>query len=144
MPKCYLLAISVGSSLDQQSNNITLFNLVEQLNFPKHAPPPAGALLPLEVHAYFHLDHGELNQRFEVRFVLVGDTGLESPTEAFGHRSTTARYRTRTFGVPMPPAVGAYELRVDARPVGSEDWQRDLIRWPLTVTHSEPRPAVTH
>jgi hypothetical protein len=139
-----MLAISAGSSLDQQSNNITLFNLVEQINFPKNAPPPAGSLLPLEVHAYFQLDRGEVNQRFEVRFVLVADTGLESPTEPFNHRSTTSRYRTRTFGVPMPPAAGSYELRVDSRPVGSEDWQRDLVRWPLVVTHTEPRPAVTH
>jgi hypothetical protein len=144
MPTCYLLAISAGSSLDQHSNNITLFNLVEQVNFPENRPPPTGSLLPLEVHAYFQLDGNELNQRFEIRFVLVGDSGLESPSETFGHRSTSLRYRTRTFGVPMPPSVGSYELRVDARPVGSDDWQRDLAHWPLTVMRVEPRPAVTH
>jgi hypothetical protein len=144
MPKCYLVAVSGGSSLDQHSNNITLFNLVEQLNFPKHAPPQPGALLPLELHAYFQLAATELNQRFEIRFVLVGTTGLETPTEAFSHRSTTLRYRTRTFGLPAPPIAGSYELCVDSRPAGSETWTRDTSSWPLLVVHSEPRPAVTH
>jgi hypothetical protein len=144
MPHCYLLAISGGSSLDQHSNNITLFNLVEQLNFPKHAPPSPGTLLPLELHAYFELEGNELNQRFELRFVLVAESGLESPTESFVHRSATLRYRTRTHGLPAPPVAGKYELRVDARPVGSETWTRDRIHWPLVVMHSEPRPKVTH
>jgi hypothetical protein len=144
MPHCYLLAISGGSSLDQHSNNITLFNLVEQLNFPKHAPPALGSMLPLEVHAYFELEGSELNQRFEVRFVLVAESGLESPTETFTHKSTTLRYRTRTYGLPAPPVAGKYDLRVDARPAGSEAWRRDLTRWPLVVVLSEPRPAVTH
>jgi hypothetical protein len=144
MPKCYLVAVSGGSSLDQHSNNITLFNLVEQLNFPKRSLPQPGALLPLELHAYFQLAANELNQRFEVRFVLVGTTGLETPTEAFPHRSTTLRYRTRTFGLPAPPIAGSYELCVDSRPAGSETWTRDTVSWPLLVVHSEPRPAVTH
>jgi hypothetical protein len=144
MPKCYLVAVSGGSSLDQHSNNITLFNLVEQLNFPKHALPQPGALLPLELHAYFQLAATELNQRFEIRFVLVATTGLETPTEPFSHRSTTLRYRTRTFGLPAPPVAGSYELCVDSRLLGSETWTRDRTSWPLLVVHSEPRPAVTH
>jgi hypothetical protein len=144
MPKCYLVAVSGGSSLDQHSNNITLFNLVEQLNFPKHALPKPGALLPLELHAYFQLEAVELNQRFEIRFVLLGTTGLETPTEVFAHRSSTLRYRTRTFGLPAPPVAGSYELCVESRPAGSETWTRDPASWPLLVVHSDPRPTVTH
>jgi hypothetical protein len=144
MPKCYLLAIGGGSSVDQQTNNITLFNLVEQLTFPAHQLPPAGALLPLEVHAYFRLDGFEMNQKFELRFVLVGDSGLETPTNVFPHRAGSPRYRTRTFGLPAPPAAGSYELCVDYRTAPDDDWVRDPIRWPLLVAHSERRPAVTH
>ena len=144
MPKCYLLAVAGGSSLDQHSNNITLFNLVEQLNFPKQGLPPPGSLMPLEVHAYFQLESRELSQKWEVRFVLVAESGLETPTDVFPHRSTTLRYRTRTFGLPAPPVAGSYELRVDCRPTGSEDWTRDARSWPLLVVHNEPRPAVTH
>jgi hypothetical protein len=144
MPKCYLLAIGGGSSVDQHSNNVTLFNLVEQLNFPRQNFPPPGALLPLEVHAYFQLDSYELNQKFDLRFVLVGDSGLETPTNVFPHRSTTPRYRTRTFGLPAPPAVGNYELRVEWKSSTSTEWIRDAASWPLNVVETEARPAVTH
>jgi hypothetical protein len=144
MPKCYLLAVGSGSSVDQHSNNITLFNLVEQLNFPRQSWPPAGALLPLEMHAYLRFDAYELNQKFDLRFVLVGDNGLETPTSAFSHRSATARYRTRTFGLPAPPAPGGYELRVEFRSHEGAPWQRDPMTWPVLVAQSEPRPSVTH
>lgn len=144
MPKCYLLAVTSGSSLDQHSNNITLFNLVEQLNFPKQKLPPAGAMLPLEIHAYFELDARELNQRLEVRFVLVAASGLETPTETHVHKSSTLRYRTRTMGLPAPPVAGSYDVHVDTRLEGEIVWARDPRSWPLHVVHTEPRPQVTH
>ena len=144
MPKCYFLTLCGGSSLDQHSNNVTLFNLVEQLNFAPRNFPPAGALLPLEMHAYFHLDTYELNQKFELRFVLVGQSGLETPTNVFSHKPTGARYRTRTFGLPAPPSAGSYELRVEWRPNADAEWVRDSASWPLLVAETEPRPAVTH
>lgn len=144
MPKCYLLAVSSGSSLDRYSNNVTLFNLVEQLNFPTDNLPPAGSILPLEVHAYFQLEPHELNQRFEIRFALVAPTGLETVTDAFGHKSATSRFRTRTVGLPVPPVVGSYDLRVDTRQAGVDAWQRDSSIWPLFVAEASPRPAVTH
>jgi hypothetical protein len=142
--KCYLLAVCSGSSLDQHSNNITLFNLVEQLNFPPHAEPPAGALLPLEIHAYFELRPEQIDQRFDVRFALVESNGLETVTEPFQHKSTTPRYRTRTLGLPAPPGPGSYQLRIDFRPTGTESWLRDSASWPLLVVRPEERPRVTH
>jgi hypothetical protein len=131
--KCYLLALSSGSSLDQHSNNITLFNLVEQLNFPPQSQPPPGALLPLEIHAYFQLQPQ-----------VVEDSGLETLTEPFQHKSATQRYRTRTLGVPAPPGPGSYQLRVEFRETGTDAWMRDAVSWPLLVVRTEPRPAVTH
>ena len=144
MPKCYLLTLVGGSSLDRYSNNVTLFNLVEQLNFPVDRRPPPGAVIPLEVHAYFQLDSGELNQRFELRFSLVAPTGLETVTDTFSHRSSTQRFRTRTVGLPVPPVAGEYELRVDTRRDESEPWHRQVASWPLMVAETEARPAVTH
>lgn len=144
MPRCYLLALSSGSSLDRYSNNVTLFSLVEQLNFPKEQPPPPGAVAPLEIHAYFELSAAEVNQRFDVRFSLVAETGLETVTDSFSYRSSTLRYRTRTMGLPLPPVPGAYTLNVDTRSGEQGPWQRSILSWPLTITETEPRPAVTH
>lgn len=144
MPRCYMLTLASSSSLDQQSNNVSLFNVVEQLNLPRGVEPPPGALLPVEIHAYFQLQGSELNQRFETRFVLVASSGLETSTDAYTHKSATLRYRTRTMGLPVPPIPDNYELRLDTRPLGSEHWLRDPLGWPLAVALAEARPSVTH
>jgi hypothetical protein len=144
MPRCYLLALVGGSSLDRYSNNVTLFNLVEQLSFPSDRRPPPGAMIPLEVHAYFQLEPSELNQRFEMRFALVAETGLETLTDTFTHRSSTPRFRTRAMGLPLPPVSGDYQLRVDTRRTENDPWHRQSASWPLIVAQTEPKPQVTH
>src|SRR4051794_22976315 len=108
MPRCYFLGLCSGSSVDQQSNNVTLFNIVEQINVPTGAPPPPRGLVPLEIHAYFRVGQEEIGRDFEMRFVMVASTGLETHTDVFTHRPVTPRYRTRTFGLPFPPVAGMY------------------------------------
>ena len=144
MPKCYFLTLCGGSSLDQHSNNVTLFNIVEQVNLQPNVEPPPGAFLPLEVHAYFTLGPGELSQPFEVRFALVASSGLELLTDATSHRSSTPRYRTRLLGVPAPAVPGNYQLCVDIKQPGSDGFTRDAQQWPLVVARLEPRPTVVH
>ncbi len=144
MPKCYFLALCAGSSLDQHSNNVTLFNLVEQVNLQPNVDPPPGAFLPLEVHAYFNLGPGELSQPFDVRFALVAPSGLELLTDTTQHKSTTPRYRTRSFGLPAPIVPGSYQLCVDVRQPGMDSFTRESVQWPLVVARLEPRPAVVH
>jgi hypothetical protein len=144
VPHCYLLAICSGSSADQQTNNATLFNLVEQINVPPGAPPPPRGLIPLEMHAYLQLDGSELERSFEMRFVMVASTGLETPTDSFTHRSATPRYRTRTVGLPFPPVTGSYDLRVDFRFAGEQGWRRDPARWPINIMEVVATPRITH
>jgi hypothetical protein len=144
MPRCYFLTLCGGSSLDQHSNNVTLFNIVEQVNLQPNVDPPPGAFLPLEVHAYYLLDHGELQQSFEVRFALVAPSGLELLTDPVAHKSPTQRYRTRSLGVPAPSVPGHYQLCVDIKQPGSEGFTRDTLHWPLVVARLEARPSVVH
>jgi hypothetical protein len=144
VPSCYLLAIAAGSSLDQQSNNITLFNLVEQVNVPPGVSRSLRQRIPLEIHAYFRLGPEELNHPIEVRSVLVARTGLETYSEPNVITSPTPRFRTRTFGVPFPPVPDQYELRVEWRSSGRDAWRRDPAAWPLTIVEHVPAPKVTH
>lgn len=144
MPKCYFLTLCGGSSLDQQSNNVTLFNVVEQVNLQPNVDPPPGAILPLEVHAYFLLGPGELSQPFELRFAVVAPTGLELLTDATLHRSSTPRYRTRSFGLPAPIVPGNYQLCVDVRQPGSDGFTRESVSWPLVVARLSPQPTTVH
>ncbi len=143
MPNCYLLAVSAGSSLDQQTNNISLFTLVEQVNVPPGAPPPARGRIPLEVHCYFRLAEGEVGKNVELRFALVSSAGLETFTEPVQHKAPSPRFRTRRAGLPFPPGLGHYELRVDFR-VEGQDWQRDPLSWPLSIVEPRAPSHVTH
>lgn len=144
MPRCYLLAVCGGSSLDQHSNNITLFNLVEQIQVRPGAPPPNNRLIPLEIHAYYEFAPGELNKSFDVRFALVAEFGLETFTNVYTHRPVAPRLRTRTLGLPFPPVSGRYTLRVDMREAGTQGWIRDGCGWPVSFTEAEVRPRTTH
>jgi hypothetical protein len=139
-----LLTVCGGSSLDQHSNNVTLFNLVEQINLPPGAAPPRNRALPLEVHAYFLLLPHELAQPFEVRFAMVASTGLETLSDVFSHKSHTPRYRTRTLGLPFPPVTDHYRLRVDWRQAGAESWRREPVIWPINFVEASSTPTVKH
>ena len=144
MTRCYLLTVCSSSSVDQQTNNVSLFNLVEQINVPPKAPPPPRGLIPLEIHAYWQLDPNDLSRDFEMRFVMVASSGLETPTDVFRHRSVSERFRTRTVGLPFPPVVGMYQLRVDWRRSDSDEWRREPPAWPVNINETVPKPRVTH
>lgn len=144
MPQCYFLAVCAGSSVDQHSNNVTLFNLVEHIGVPPGAPPPPKGVIPLEVHAYFHVTPDEVGQPFEVRFVMVAASGLETPSDVFTHKPIGHRYRCRTMGLPFPPVVGQYELCVDIRATGKTNFRRERTTWPVAIAEVERRPKVTH
>lgn len=153
MAHCYLLCVSSGSAIDRQSNNVSLFNLIEQINVPPRAPPPPRGLIPVEIHAYFQLAPEQVHREFELRFALRAESGLETLSEIFRHRVTAQRFRVRTLGLPYPPVVGQYSLHVDFRmaPVASDlrvseepSWQRQATTWPIALCELEQRPRVTH
>ena len=150
MAHCYLLCVTTGSSIDRQSNNVSLFSLVEQINLPPQAGVPPRGLLPLEIHAYFQLPDTHLNRDFELRFALCAESGLETLSDVFRHRVTAPRFRVSTLGVPYPPVLGQYTLQVDVRLVGElpgtgePRWQRQAAAWPLALHQLEARPRVTH
>ena len=143
MPNCYMLCACVGSSLDQDSNNMTLFSLVEQVNVPPNSPPPPNGVIPLEIHAYWKVGPAEVSQTFLIRFVMVAvHTGLETSSNAFSHRTLTERFRTRTLGLPCPPIPGQYELRVDWRMESAQEWVREATAWPVTLAEAVEQPRV--
>jgi hypothetical protein len=146
MARCYFLCASRGSSLDQQSNNVSLFNLIEQINVPPGITVTRGAVIPVEVHAYFQLAAEEINRQFELRLVLHADSGLETLSEPLRHRSNTPRLRVRIMGLPFPPVAGAYTLGIDFRLLDEDlaAWQRQSVAWPITLVETDPRPRVTH
>jgi hypothetical protein len=122
-----------------------LFTLVEQINMPPGAAPPARGLIPVEIHAYFQLPETQVSREFELRFALRAESGLETLSDVFRHRITAPRFRVRTLGLPCPPVFGQYSLQVDVRVLGEDAaWQRQPAAWPLALYEQEARPRVTH
>ena len=142
MPRCYLLTVCVGSSLDQQSNNVSLFTLVEQISVRRDAQPASG-LIPLEVHAYFEVGSVELPLAFEVRFLLVGPNGLETYSDSIRLQASSPKIRTKTMGLPPPPVAGQHNLRVEWRQEGGA-WHREPVGWPIVLVELDATPPVTH
>ena len=134
--------------MDRFSNNPSLFGLIEQVNVRPDAQPPRSGVLPVEVHAYFQLSEIEQAREFQVRLVLAAESGLETFGEPFGGRATAGRFRVRTLGVPYPPVLGQYTLRVEFRMLsdqgGEDSWQRQAASWPIAFRQLEQRPRVTH
>ncbi len=144
VPSCYLITLCSGASLDQHSHNISLFNLVEQINLPPLSSVPGRQNLPLEVHAYLRMASGEENQVFEFRYALVSQNGLDSYSEPIVHQIKTPRYRMRSLGLPMPLTTGQYSIHLEYRRQGEEEFKRDPLGWPLTFRREEQAPSVTH
>jgi hypothetical protein len=132
MPRCYLLAVCSGSSLDEDTNNFSLFNLVEQVQC--HADAPADLVLPLEVHAYWSFAPDEIDRAFEVHWVLCAQGGIEMIGQGYPIRSNSPHFRMRMFGLGIPRLPGDCEVRVDWRLLPSESWTRDPAAWPLVLT----------
>ncbi len=138
------MAVCSGSSVDQHSNNVSLFNLVEQINVNPNVPQPPKGMLPLEIHVYWRIEPEQVQSEFESRFVLVAETGLETPSSTYKHRPISARFRTRTMGLPNPPVLGDYVLRVDWRKSEEYEWQREDVSWPVALRVGERKPPTTH
>lgn len=131
MLHCYLLALASGSSVDQVSNNFSLFNLVEQLRVSDNL---LGRELGIEAHIYWLVGEQARDKDFEVRVVRIGADGSEDAGAALPFRpAPTDRVRFRAGAFRLPNAYGNYLLVVEWRAKGNDDWHREHATWPLTV-----------
>lgn len=139
LPRPYLVAISSGSSVDQRSNNFSLFTLIEQVQLPR-----IPTTLPLEVHVYYEFDEAEMGRPHEVRVDVVDARGVSRWQSAWTPvTSPTPRNRIVLEGVGVPEA-GYFHVFATIRPAGEpvDDAQRSSFGWPLEVRQAEqPRAA---
>lgn len=127
---CYLLAVAEGSSLDAESNNYSLFELVEKVIVAPDAPKE-GLVLKLETHCYWEFLPSEVDVPFEIRIVAVRGED-ERAGQTFSIRSTKSRMRVRLQGTPVL-LEGEVRLRAEWRREGEENWHRDSAWWPLEI-----------
>lgn len=137
MIRCYLLAVCQASSIDRDSNCLTLFQMIEQMQFMGPWPP----VLSIEVHTYWKGVAEDVGQEMECRVIRVAEDGREEsgPTNPFA--MSAVRVRNRHFAFTMPTRPGSHELRVEWRARGSEDWVRESAFWPFVVESLSETPA---
>lgn len=120
--------------MDRDTNNFTLFALVEQLQIPADVPtagtPDVG--LAFEVHCYWRFEPDELNRTFTWR--VVAQAGAEERVSSSHRlRSETPRFRLRVQGLPLL-LEGETSLQVEwEAPDEPGAWHRSPIRWPLAI-----------
>ena len=140
-----MLCACAGSSVDQQTNNVSLFNLVDQVRVAPRALTSGRAVVPVEAHAYWRFAHEEVGREIEVRYVMTNEaTTLETFSDSVKHRVVTLRMRSRLVGIPLPPVADDYALGVDWRWVDGDRWTREVQIWPMRIREATPRPRVTH
>lgn len=131
MLTCYFLSLCLGSSVDETTHNISMFNLVEEIRVPSAA---LGQVVPIEVHAYFMTTTEGKNRAFEMRVVRRSSDGARDPGGVIPFATRDGeRVRSRAMAMRLPGAFGTYTLHVEWRPAGTEIWIETGVMWPLLV-----------
>lgn len=141
MPDCYLLAICESSSLSKDTNNYSLFNLIENIHLEtdKALPQNGEIPIPMQTHAYWFFSDDELNKDYEFRFVFETREDTRIWEKTFQLKSKTPKFRVRIRGMILP-GTGNGLLRVEWRAIDEKNWHRCSIFWPfeLTLTYKKP------
>ena len=140
MLRCYFVGLCVGSVIDAESNNMTLFGMVE--GFQVLPPFDPDSVTAFQCHAYLEIDQPvpvapveEL--KFDVRFVWCDPANVSSPAieNLVVVPMTKSRMRVRGVGTKLPPTPGYYRLCVEWRKHETvSDWIRAPQGWPVEIS----------
>lgn len=120
MPRLLFLAASLSTSVDQRTNQLSLFHLVEQFN-PDRFP----AVLPyFEVVCLWQRESGDDIYKFEQRVRMLSPGGvdevanfqIEFPMERMRHRAIVG------FAGIKVEEPGFYEIEVCVRRKATDQW----------------------
>lgn len=139
MIDCYFLGVCRGSALDRDTNNFTLFQLIEEVQVPEAA---IGTALPFELHFYIAVTGDSLNGRADFQILWKDQNGGEDVRGAnvFPIDLSHPRVRTRTGAVQLPPRPGHFRIYLEWRMAGAESWTRSFASWPFVLSIADEPP----
>lgn len=135
--RCYFIAMCMSSSIDRDSNSISLFNVVEEIAISQFEPR---AVVQISAHIYFEAAPEDRGKLFETQSVWISETGTETVGEGTNTLPVAAnarRIRTRSMFLRLPPELGAHSLTIAWREVGTLTWERTPLFWPLIVREGQ-------
>jgi hypothetical protein len=131
--ECYFVAIAQGSAVDQETNNLSVFSLVEVLQvaaLPTSAEP---VMLPIEGHAYIEQPTSQ-ERRLDGRLLWINEGGETALAGEFLNLAlANRRMRLRFRGLRLPPwGAGNLHLIAEWRETPGEGvWTRSGPAWPV-------------
>jgi len=135
------------SVIDKDTNNISLFSVLEQLNVA--GPPPSKespGLIPisLEVVSFWERIPNDQPSRGRSSLLIVAPSGETIQRQVSDVDLTVyqrSRVRGKLNGLPVA-ATGRYEFRVQLRQDDSEEWE-DVAALPLHIQFETPSGSTT-
>ncbi len=126
-----------SSSIDSDSNNISLFNVLERINIEGPKDDERG-ILPIEMEFISLWMQGDKPGRGFARVLIQGPSGEIPPTNELLvdlSGDTIARFRTRHKFLGLPfVGFGTYWFHAELKLDGEEKWQT-FARVPLEIGH---------
>jgi len=126
--------------IDQDSNNVSLLNVVEQLNIEEEPSPEGGITLPLEIMTLWaraDLDR-PARRRGRVTFLSPSGTANDGPWEIEVDLSEYHRNRTRgRLRALHVSESGRYVFRVELQGEDETEW-RQVAAIPLEINFLPP------
>ena len=140
------------SIIDSATNNITLFEVLEELRVEIYPLPSESALIPVQMQLVSFLTRSidNLPCRGEVRFRLLDPSGSITVDRNYPVDLTTSERLRLRVSVPSLRIreSGRYQYNVQVRQDGQTDWE-EVAKIPLTLNlvpehpRSDATPPVT-
>jgi hypothetical protein len=125
---------------DSSSNNVTLTDVVEQINVPPDAPIPGTAPVQMDFVCLWYRSNPTQPARATARTSLIRPDGTSSPNPVLVTIDLTQFQRLRSIiRIPAIEIIssGFYYFRVELRLDGEDNW-RPISRVPLQVVLGVP------
>lgn len=141
MPEHIFSVVTCGYSVDVQSNTLTLFSIVEQVNSP---------VIPFNFPGFtlvtlWHRNDGEEGATFEqqTRLLDPDNNQVSEFSQSFVMNRLRCRVISQIVNVPFRK-TGLYNLEVYIRSEDSQEWSGVVARYPISVAivESEHEPSL--
>ena len=126
--------------IDQESNLVSLLDVIEQINIPGKPAPDKAVGLTLDLTTLWVRENPDTPEKGCARITFVSPTGAELKSiimdvDLSAHERL--RSRGRFVGIPAPED-GRYTFRVESAPENSEEWIQEALI-PLQIAFVEEK-----
>jgi len=134
-----------SASIDVQTNNVSLFNVMENIVVPSQPSPEKPLVLSCEIISLWAREKIDEPANGQLQVNFVNPDGRDSQSIILDIDLTKSPlHRTRlTIGALPITTTGRFEFRIDYRLMGEENWLT-VARLPLFLSSQQPEKVVNN